>query len=73
MNSSLGLWHYQLPESEKHLLLNGGRNLGKDIRMIQCLCYVMAQCLKDSFHHKMANKGPLQKEKDVSLTLAVRA
>lgn len=69
MNSSLGFWHYQLPESEKHLLLNRGRNPGKDRRIFQHLCYVLAQCHKDSFHHKMAKNGPPQQEKDVSLTL----
>lgn len=73
MNSSIDLWHYQLPESEKHLLLNGGRNPGKDMQILQCLCYVLEKCHKDSFHHKMTNSGPLREEKFVSLMLVVHA
>jgi len=66
MKSSLGLWHYHLPKSDTHLLLNRGRNPGEDIRILQSLCYVLAQCCKDSFHHKTANNGPPQEQKDVS-------
>lgn len=73
MNSSLGLWHYQFPGSGKHFLLNRGRNPGKDIWILQRLCYILAQCHKDSFHHKMANNGPPQEEKDVSPVLVVCA
>lgn len=52
---------------------HGGRNPGKDIQILQYLCCILAQCYKDNFHHEMANNGPLQGERDVSLMLVVCA